>query len=201
MREQLKRLLRRLDKPSPALAVGYGTLLQPGFALEVRAGTAERRVVVGENSVLQCRITLEREIGQVTIGSSTFIGTSTLVCAQQIDIGSDVLIAWGCTLVDHNSHAVQWSQRREDVRLWREGLTKGVGAAATLKNWDVVPMAPIRICDKAWIGFNAIILKGVTIGEGAVVGAGSVVTKDVPAWTIVAGNPARVIREVAEDER
>ena len=54
---------------------------------------------------------------------------------------------------------------------------------------------------KVWIGFNAIILKGVTIGEGAVVGAGSVVTKDVLPWTVVAGNPARLIREISENER
>lgn len=60
------------------------------------------------------------------------------------------------------------------------------------KDWSTVKSAPIKICDKAWIGFNAIILKGVTIGEGAVVGAGAVVTHDVPPWTIVAGNPAVV---------
>ncbi len=62
-------------------------------------------------------------------------------------------------------------------------------------------MSPVHVGDKSWIGFNSIVLKGVTIGEGAVVGAGSVVTKDVSAWTVVAGNPARVIREIPEDER
>lgn len=55
--------------------------------------------------------------------------------------------------------------------------------------------APIAIHDRAWIGSQAIILKGVTIGKGAVVAAGSVVTKDVPPYTIVGGNPARTIRE------
>jgi acetyltransferase-like isoleucine patch superfamily enzyme len=62
-------------------------------------------------------------------------------------------------------------------------------------------MKPVKINDRVWIGFNSIILKGVTIGEGGIVGAGSVVTKDVPPYTIVAGNPARVIREIPIDER
>ena len=64
----------------------------------------------------------------------------------------------------------------------------------------MVKIAPVRIGDKAWIGFNAIILKGVTVGEGAIVAAGAVVTKDVPPYTIVAGNPARVIRTLSEPE-
>ncbi|WP_292489709.1 DapH/DapD/GlmU-related protein [Mesorhizobium sp.] len=55
----------------------------------------------------------------------------------------------------------------------------------------------VRISDNAWIGFNSIILKGVTIGEGAIVGAGSVVTKNVEPFTIVAGNPARVLQGVS----
>ena len=52
------------------------------------------------------------------------------------------------------------------------------------------------IKDYAWISYNACILKGVTIGEGAIIGAGSVVTKDVPAWTVVAGNPAKIVRHI-----
>ena len=66
------------------------------------------------------------------------------------------------------------------------------------KDWSNVNSAPITICDDAWIGMNCIILKGVTIGEGAIVGAGSVVTKDVPAWTVVAGNPARVVKKISK---
>ena len=62
----------------------------------------------------------------------------------------------------------------------------------------VVEAKPIRVCKGAWIGAGAIILPGVTIGEAAVVGAGSVVTKDVPARMVAAGNPARVIKSVDE---
>ena len=68
-----------------------------------------------------------------------------------------------------------------------------LGCIGKYKNWENVKSAPIKIKDKAWIGFNSIILKGVTIGEGAIVGAGSVVTKDVADYTIVAGNPAVVV--------
>jgi galactoside O-acetyltransferase len=62
------------------------------------------------------------------------------------------------------------------------------------KEWDHIAHAPVAISNRAWIGFNVSILKGVTIGEGAVVGACSVVTRDVPPYSLVAGNPARVVR-------
>jgi acetyltransferase-like isoleucine patch superfamily enzyme len=61
--------------------------------------------------------------------------------------------------------------------------------------------APVFIHDDVWVGAMSIVLKGITIGEGSIVGAGSVVTKDVPPWTIVAGNPAKIIREIGIDER
>ena len=59
----------------------------------------------------------------------------------------------------------------------------------------------VTIEDDVWIGCQSVILRGITVGRGAIVGAGSIVTKDVPAWTIVAGNPARVIREIPVEER
>ncbi len=100
------------------------------------------------------------------------------------------MIAWGVSVTDHNSHSIVFSKRRNEID-WSTGE----------KNWSYVHCAPVKICDKAWIGFNSIILKGVIIGEGAIVGAGSVVTKDVPPWMIVAGNPARIIREISAAER
>ena len=61
--------------------------------------------------------------------------------------------------------------------------------------------SPVRIGDDAWIGAGAMVLRGVTVGEGGVVAAGAVVTKDVPAFSIVAGNPAVLVRELPPDER
>lgn len=149
------------------------------------------RLVIGKGSMVEAAIIFDREGGNVQVGARTFIGASTLVCAKRISVGDDVLIAWGCTVVDHDSHSVSWTKRTKDVENWVAGE----------KDWSMVNCEPVVIQSKAWIGFNVIILKGVTIGEGAVVGAGSVVTGDVPPYTIVAGNPARIIREIPADER
>ena len=63
-------------------------------------------------------------------------------------------------------------------------------------NWDQVNSKPIFIKKNAWIGMRSIILKGVTVGEGSIVAAGSVVTKDVPDYTLVAGNPAVIKKKL-----
>jgi galactoside O-acetyltransferase len=75
------------------------------------------------------------------------------------------------------------------------------GNLVASKDWSSVATAPIRICDYVWLGFDVVVLKGVTIGEGAIVGARAVVTHDVPPWTIVAGNPARVVKEIPREFR
>lgn len=67
------------------------------------------------------------------------------------------------------------------------------------KDWATVQSAPIRIGDKAWIGMNSLVLKGVTIGEGAIIGAGSVAASDIPSWTVAVGNPAHVVKEIPHE--
>jgi acetyltransferase-like isoleucine patch superfamily enzyme len=147
-------------------------------------------VVVDEQSLIEGSLIFEREDVSISIGKRVFMN-GTLIAAQSIEIGDDVLIAWGVTIIDHNSHSISFSHRSEDVVNWRVGK----------KDWTHVKTSPIKISNKVWIGFNSIILKGVSIGEGAVIGAGSVVTKDVLPWTIVAGNPAHLIRRIPDNER
>jgi len=145
---------------------------------------------IDEMSEINGLLTFDKESASISIGKRVFMNGS-LIASQSIQIGDDVMFSWGVTVVDHNSHAIAFSQRADDVTNWRNRH----------KDWTNVKIASVKISDKVWVGFNSIILKGVTIGEGAIVGAGSVVTKDVPPWTIVAGNPARIIREIPLSER
>jgi acetyltransferase-like isoleucine patch superfamily enzyme len=145
----------------------------------------EAKFCVGADSLCMSTIAFERAGAVVDIGDRTFVGGSGLfsVC-DRINIGNDVMISWGCTICDHDSHSLRYSERKNDVVNFKNGV----------KNWDNVKTAPVVIHDKVWIGFNCSILKGVTVGEGAVVAAGSNVVKSVPPWALVGGNPARVIR-------
>ena len=137
-----------------------------------------------------CRIDFDSPQGQVLIGDRCYLGASHLVCHTSITIGNDVIVSWGVTVVDHDSHSLLWEERANDVADWMDGK----------KDWSNVNIAPVVICDKVWIGFGASILKGIVIGEGAVVGAGSVVTRNVAPYSVVGGNPARVLRSLAKDD-
>lgn len=140
---------------------------------------------IGCDGVIHCRVDFDHPSGSVLIGDRCYIGASHLVCHTGIEIGNDVIISWGVTIVDHNSHALDWHGRAQDVARWKQGQ----------KDWREVKVAPVFIGSKVWIGFGAAILKGVQIGEGAVIGAHAVVTRNVPAYAVVAGNPARIVQQ------
>ena len=155
-------------------------MLKPGCTLRV-----------GARSIVEAALDFERDGAEIVIGENCYVGASTLRCAARIEIGSNVEIAWNCSIVDHDWESLVWEQRHVDMRGWYTAT----------KDWTHVPIRPVRICDRALIGFNAVILKGVTVGEGAVVGVGSIVTKDVPPYAVVAGAPARVIRKLETNGR
>lgn len=150
----------------------------------------------GQRCVLNCQTVFESTSGTVTIGHDSDIGNSTIICHDRIEIGSNVTIAWGVTLYDHDSHSLDWKERRRDHQTIYQDTANGSPLAN--KNWATVKSASIVIEDDAWIGMNATILKGVTIGQGAIVGAGSVVTKDVPPFCVAAGNPAQIVKRIED---
>lgn len=120
---------------------------------------------------LQRGIRVVVDAGRLTIGHGTNInGLGTrLLCRESITIGAGCTLSWDVQVLDNDFHAI---------------TTDGVEAPS---------VAPVVIGDRVWVGTRAIILKGVTIGDGAVVAAGALVTKDVPARSVVAGVPARVM--------
>jgi len=156
-------------------------------------------VTIGENCIIGAQFIFESKTGRIRIGNNTHIGGGMFISRSSIIIGNDVTMAWDITIYDHDSHSIYWDYRRNDnIQCYKDYVEFG-GCSVINKNWENVKSAPIVIHDKVWIGFGVTVLKGVTIGEGAVVGAKSVVTKDVLPWTVVAGNPAKVIKIIEKE--
>lgn len=152
---------------------------------------------IGKNSFVDAKFIFENANGHVKVGDWCHIGGSTFISINEIEIENNVTIAWGCTFYDHNSHSTNHLNRKEDIEAEIDNLKNG-NSILLNKNWSTVANKKIKICQYAWIGMNCTILKGVVIGEGAIVAAGSVVTKDVEPWTIVGGNPAKFIKKVEQ---
>ena len=185
-----------LKKVKDSLQLSSNSYYGNNFQVEFRNRKKGRTyLAVGDQSIIDGTFIFERESGYVSIGERVHIGSSTFISISEIRIGNDVTIAWDCVFYDHNSHPVPWDERKQDTIIELQDLRQ-YGDMIRNKNWDHVISRPIVIKDKAWIGFGGTILKGVTIGEGAVVAAKSVVVKDIEPYTVVGGNPAQVIKRL-----
>ncbi len=117
---------------------------------------------------------------KIRIGDNSGIGRNAKI-PEQVTIGNDVMMGPECLMYTQN-HAFD----RLDIPMWRQGHS---------------PASPIMIGDDVWIGGRVIILPGVNIGSGSIIGAGSVVAKDVPPYAIVGGAPAKIIKYRNEDKQ
>lgn len=129
---------------------------------------------LGDYSVIESFACINNAVGDVIIGDHTRIGLHNTIIGP-VDIGSHVNLAQGITVSALNHNFSDASKRIDEQ-----------GVSTT----------PVTIEDDVWIGANAVILSGVTIGEHCVVAAGAVVTKDVPPHSLVAGVPAKVIKKI-----
>ncbi len=123
------------------------------------------------NGVKLSVVGYDKTIPTLSIGNNVAIGDRTEIhCGKRVEIGSNTLISWDCLVIDRDYH-----------KFGADGMVE--------KKDDII------IGENVWIGCRSMIMKGVKIGDGAVVAAGSVVTKDVPERAMVAGNPASIIKE------
>jgi len=128
--------------------------------------------------------------GNISVGNNTYIGSQTVLQAKEsISIGSYVIIANNVLIVDNNNHPVE-PEMRMNMSKCDNFLTD------ELWSWKYAKSKPVVIGDNVWIGRDSRILKGVIIGEGAIVALGAIVTNDVPPYSVVAGNPAKVVKHL-----
>lgn len=148
-------------------------------------------ICVGADCAIFGRLVCNTPAASISIGDRCFVNSGCLIdCCVEITLGSDVLIAQEAMIIDHNSHSVYWRGREND-------LQAHLGGGGD-KDWSVVEMAPVSIGDRCWVGARSILLKGVSLGSGCVVGAGAVVTKSFPPNSLIAGNPAKLIRLIEQ---
>lgn len=148
---------------------------------------------IGHNTFLAGKIRTSPH-GKIKIGNYCYISTGAFIgAANSISIGDYVGIAHYTFIVDNNNHPVEAEARKQHRIRVAPG---GEGYPSVGASWELSDKAPIVIGDNVWIGMYCYIAKGVTIGEGAIVARQSVVTKDVAPYTVVAGNPARVVKEL-----
>jgi acetyltransferase-like isoleucine patch superfamily enzyme len=177
----------------PNVSFGEGFYCESAQIFRHFHSTASPAVVIGKHvsCYAGCSFALGEQ-GTCSIGDFTLINGALIMAEERIEIGSHCLISWNVGLADSDFHPLAPAQRLIDAQ----------ALAPFFKDRPPRPKlrtAPVIIADNVWIGMNATILKGVTIGENSVVAAGAIVTKSVPPNVVVAGNPALVIKRFEKE--
>ena len=203
-RRWLGSLLRRtaalLDDPEAAKLAHFATVatlhpqakLYPGCTVS-NPSKDPAHISIGANSHIRGQLLLFRRSGRISIGEWCYLGDGSRIWSRgSVQIGNHVSISHLVDIFDTNCHPLAVDEHRRDLE------------AILGRNEDVpeltVEDAPVVLEDGVRVGCKATILKGVRIGRGAFVAANSVVTQDVPPLCVVAGNPARVVKQIPEKQ-
>jgi acetyltransferase-like isoleucine patch superfamily enzyme len=171
------------------IVVGANTLVDSSACFRYYRAKGSPGLRTGANVTLWRTSLAPEENGVIEIGDESWIANASLACALRITIGKRVFIAGGVTIADSDFHPLTPAARLFD--------TVAISPVGDRSRRPPIDARPIEIGDDVWIGYNATILKGVRIGQGAVIAPCAVVTADVPPGRTVSGNPARLVDDGA----
>lgn len=183
-----ERKLRKLyKKVSCSLTQqGDGLEISPQTTIRLMEGSIKEDIVIHNNVMLLGCSLLSSHHGKIELGNHSKLGRGTkILCVDKVVIGDYTAIATNVTIVDNNNHPIN-PEYREYMRTTPHN--------SDARSWIHSDHKPIIIGRNCWIGSDVRIQKGVTIGDNSVIAACSVVTKDVPANCIAAGNPAKIVK-------
>ena len=189
----LQGFLEHLNSGKPVTGNSEAHLFMHGVSQEALKITAE--INHGYHQPEELRALFSKLTGRPVDKSFALFPPFHTDCGKNIHVGKNVFINMGCKFQDQGGIYIG-----DDTLIGHNVVLATLNhALSPRKRADMIP-APIRIGSKVWIGAGAIVLPGVTIGDGAIVAAGAVVTKDVPENTIVGGVPAKPMRTISEEE-
>ena len=134
--------------------------------------------------IMEASLAVEED-GYLKIGDNCVIGSAAIVVSNYVEIGNNVFVAGGVTIVDSNFHPIEPEARKRDILALSPGGDRS--------NRPIIKPRPVRIGDFVWVGYNATIMSGVSVGSESIIEPGAVVIKDVPPRSRVAGNPAQLV--------
>lgn len=171
--------------------IGKNSIVSSSASVKLLYGSNKDDINIGDCFKITGEL-ISSHHGKIKIGNNCLLGPNCVIGAvNQVLIGDGVWISNNVVIIDNNNHPVNPIDRM---------LISKSGYDNIYRSWKYAVSKPIIICDNVWIGRNSIINKGVTIGENSIVAAGSIVTKNVPANCIVAGNPAKIVKTDLDKE-
>jgi len=183
----LRKMLHHLLSAEPAYVKGPDSVLYSTSTIINALGKKEN-IAIGNFCHIKGELFIFGHGGRIEIGDYCYLGFNSRVwSAKNIRIGNRVLISHNCNIFDNDTHPLEPEARH---RQYVEIITTGHPKVIDLQEEEII------IEDDVLIGANATVLKGVTLGKASIVGTGSVVTRNVPPYTVVAGNPAQVVKEL-----
>lgn len=163
--------------------------LETTYSFQLFRGTHAEAVKIGRGSSVYLGVMFDvGPRGHVDIGEFSLLNGARIICDCEVSIGNYCLISWNTVFMDTYRLPRDQAERRRALEQGSASSPRGFRTEA--------PGRPIRLGHNVWVGFDCCVLPGVTIGEGSVIGARSVVIEDVPPFCVAVGNPARIIRQV-----